>query len=117
VDRRGLKAYEHKRSLARWGRNGCDSVLYMGRKVCQPCTLVQCEGRGQGNVCELCEHIVRETGGWKGTVVWGSDNDPCPVNTDCRNDADSICYMCAGMYGLYLNKNVLVIKRNPSWCQ
>jgi len=77
VDRRGMKAYEHKRSLAiRW-RNGCDSVLYMGRKVCQPYTLVQCEVRGQGNVCEVYEYSVRE----RGTVEWGSDNVHCTMNT------------------------------------
>jgi len=56
-------------------------MLYMGRKVCQPCILVQCEERGQGNVCEVYEYSVREKGGSKGTVVWGSDNVPCPMNT------------------------------------
>ena len=56
-------------------------MLYMGRKVCQPCTLVQCEVRGQGNVCEVYEYSVRERRGSKGKVVWGSDNVPCPMNT------------------------------------
>ena len=34
-------------SPIRW-MNGCESVLCMGRKVCEPCTLVQCEVRGTG---------------------------------------------------------------------
>jgi len=66
--------------------------------------------RGQGNVCEVYEYSVRERGGWKGTVVWGSDNVPCPMNTDFRNDADSICYISAGMYAMYLHKSMLVKK-------
>jgi len=53
----------------------------MGRKVCQPCTLVQCEVRGQGNVCEVYKYRVRERGGSKGTVMWGSDKVHCPMNT------------------------------------
>ena len=47
----------------------------------QPCTLVQCEVRGQGNVCEVCEYSVRERGGFKDTVVWVRDNAPCTMNT------------------------------------
>jgi len=27
------------------------------------------------------------------------------MNTDCRNDTDSSCYVCAGMYTMYLNKS------------
>jgi hypothetical protein len=53
----------------------------MGRKVCQPCTLVQCEVRGQGNLCDVYEYSVRERGESKGTVVWRIDNVPCPMNT------------------------------------
>ena len=30
--------------------------------------------------------------------------------SDPRNDADSSCYICAGMYTMYLNKNMLVKK-------
>jgi len=75
-----MKAKEHKRSLAiRW-RNGCHSVLNMGCKVCQPCTIVQCEMRGQGNVCELYEYSVRERGESESTVMWGSDNVHWPMN-------------------------------------
>jgi len=78
----------------RW-RNGYDSVLYICRKLCQTCTLVKCEMRGQGNVGEVYEYSVRETVGSKGTVVWGSENVSCSVNTlDFRNDADSSCYIC-----------------------
>ena len=33
--------------------------LYMGRKVCQPCTLVQCEVRGQGMYAK-CTSLVYE---------------------------------------------------------
>ena len=54
-------------------------MLYMGRKVCQPCTLMQCEVRGQGNVCEVYEYSVRERGGSKDTVMWGSDNVYCAM--------------------------------------
>ena len=61
----------------------------------------------------MYEYSVRERGGWKGTVVWGSDNVPCPMNTDCRNDADSSCYICAAMYAMCLNKIMLVIKKIP----
>ena len=54
----------------------------MGRKVCQPCILVQCEVRGQGNACEVYDECsVRERGGPKGTGVLWSDNIPCPMNT------------------------------------
>jgi len=34
------------------------------------------------------------------------------MNTDCKNDVDSICYICAGMYTVYLNKSMMV-KKNP----
>jgi len=88
-------------------------MLYKGRKVCQPCTLVQGEVRGKRKLCEFCEYSVRERGGSEGTAVWGSDKVPCPMNTDCGNDADSSCYMCAGMYTVYLNKSVLVEKIPP----
>jgi len=89
-------------------------VLHMGRKVCQPCTLVQCEVRGQGNVCEVYEYSVGERSASKGTVVWGSDNVLCPMHTDCRNDADSSCYICVGMNAMYLNTSMLVRKKNVS---
>ena len=49
--------------------------------MCQLCTLVHCDVRRQGNVCEVYEYTVRERGGPKGTVVWGSDTVPCPMNT------------------------------------
>ena len=51
----------------RSGRSGdrIDSVLYVGREVCQPCILVQCEVRGQGNACEVYkEYSVRERERW-----------------------------------------------------
>ena len=35
---------------------------------------------GQGNVRKLYEYSERETGGSKGTLVWESDNVPCPMN-------------------------------------
>jgi len=68
---------------------------------------------GRGNVCKVYEYSVRERGGSKGTVVWGSDSVPCAMNTDFRNDADSICYICSEMYAMYPNKSMLVIKIPP----
>jgi len=44
-------------------------------------------------------------------MVWGSDNVHWPMNTDCRNEADSSCYMCAGMYTVYLNKCISATKK------
>jgi len=79
LDRKGMKAQEHKRSLAHEWWNGCDLVLFMGHKVCQSCTLMQCEVRGQGNVCEVYEYSVRERGGSKDTVMWGSDHVYCAM--------------------------------------
>ena len=67
---------------------------------------------GQGNVCEVYEYSVQERGGSKDMVVWRSDNVHCPMNTDFRNDADSICYICTGMYTVYLNRSTLVIKNS-----
>ena len=54
-------------------------MLYMGRKVCQPCNLMQCEVRRQGNVCEVYEYSLRERGGSIETVMWGSDNVYCAM--------------------------------------
>ena len=34
-------------------------------------------------------------------------------HSDRRNDGDSNCYVCAGMYARYLNKSMLVKKKIP----
>ena len=85
-------------------------MLYMGRKVCQPCTLVQCEVRGQGMYARcssiLYEREVDRTARWCG----GSDNVPCPMNTLTAGTMLTVAVTCAGMYTVYLNKSMLVLK-------
>ena len=86
-------------------------MLYMGREVRQNCILVQWEVSGKGNACEVYnENIVRERGGSKGTVMWGSDNVPCRMNalTSGTTLTVSVTYVLECTQCTYLNKSMLV---------
>jgi hypothetical protein len=103
----GMMANEHKRSLTHQLVE-CMWLSCTWAAKCDTLVIFCSVDWGAGNVCELYEYSVRESGErnaeWCGGVIVCLVYVPC----DCRKDAASSCYIRAGTYAWYLNQSTLV---------
>jgi len=77
-------AWRHKSTSGPWPMSDGMDVIQCctwAAKCANLALLCSVKWGGQGNVCEVYEYSVRERGGSKDTVMWESDNVPCPMNT------------------------------------